>query len=105
MRLAQPALRQSVHVHNAQPGMCVRKLIQDSSRRVLRPIIDGNDFQSRIIDFHQRRKSGGQLLFLIARRKKNGDSGTLRIRRRRKISYPRQLYRSVSNPEPVAHPK
>ena len=85
--------------------MCLRKFIEDSSRRIPRTIIHRNNFQPRIIDLHQRRKSRGQLLFFIARRKKNGDSWTLRIRRRGKISDPRQVDRSVSDPKPVTNPK
>ena len=66
MRLAQPALRQMVHVHNAQPWMRRRKLVQDSTRGVLRTVIDGDHLDVRIIHFHERRERCWQLFFLVS---------------------------------------
>jgi hypothetical protein len=92
-------------VNDAQSWMCLCKLIKDLPRFVLRTVINGDDFQVRIVDFHKRRKCGGQFFFFVARCEEDRDSWTLPIRGRREISDPWKVDGSVGNPETVGEPK
>ncbi len=67
MRLSKPTRGKLRDMDDAQPGMCGGKLVQDVPCGILRTVVHGNDFQIRIIDFHECGKCGGQFLFFVPR--------------------------------------
>ena len=92
-------------MHDAKPRMRCSEFVEDTAGRVIRTIVDSDDFKIRIIDFHECRERGRKFFFFIARRKKNRDARAFRIRSRRKILDPRELGCAVSNADAVGKPE
>src|SRR5712692_8281875 len=67
MWLAEPAGRKIGDMNYPKPRMPNGEIIQDAAGSILRTVVHGDDFQIRIIDFHQRGERGRQFLFFVPR--------------------------------------
>jgi len=47
------------------------KLVENASSRIFRTVINRDNLQIWVIDFHQRGERGGQFFFLVPRREEN----------------------------------
>ncbi len=105
MWLAEPAGRKIDDMNYTKPRMASGEFIQDPGRGILRTVVHGDDFQIRIIDFHQCNKCGGQFLFFVPRGQKNGNARAIYVGRRSNIPNHRETQCAVSNVEAVENPK
>src|SRR5215472_4576158 len=105
MRLAQPAFRKPIDVHHPEPWIGGRKHIENFSRSILRAVINGDDFEVWIVNFHEGSKRRGQLFLFVSGAEKNGNSRALRIPSGWEVSDPGKAYGSVGHSETVGEPK
>ncbi|SRR5258706_7213055 len=63
---AEPAGRQLIDVHSAEPGMGGRDFVEDAAGGVFRTVVYGDDLEIRVIDFHQSGESGRKFFLFIA---------------------------------------
>src|SRR5271154_7184864 len=81
------------------------KFIENAPRRVLRAVVDRDDFEMRIIQRGQRRERARKFFFFIARGKDQGNARALGVLRRCKISDPGNFRCAVGDAEPLEDPK
>src|SRR5258708_40358107 len=81
------------------------ELVQDAAGRVLRTIIDSDDLQIRIVDFHQRGEGGGQFFFFVTRRQENRDARTIGVGRGCETLDPGKAHGAISNAKAVWEPE
>src|SRR5712664_4919710 len=81
------------------------ELVEDAASRVLRPIIDRNYLQLRVINFHQRGKCGGQFFFFVTRREENRDARTIGVACGREILDPGKANGAIGNAKAVGEPE
>ena len=92
-------------VDNAKPRMRGSKLVEDAAGRVLRTVVDGDDLQIRIIDFHQRVECGGEFFFFVTRREENRNARTTAVGCRCEILDPGKTNGAIGNAEAVSEPE
>jgi len=66
------------------------ELVEDAAGSIVRTVIDGDDLQIRIVDFHQGGERSGEFLFLVACGKENRDARTIGVGGGREIPDPRE---------------
>src|SRR6266446_5635807 len=81
------------------------EVVEDASSRIFRTVINGDDLQIWVIDFHQCGERGRQFFFFVPRGEENRYARTLCIRRRREILDPRQTHGAICNAESVGQPE
>jgi len=81
------------------------KLVEDAAGRFLRTVVDSDDLQIRVINFHQRAECGPQFFFFVTRREENRDAWTIGIGCGREILDPRKANGAISNAEAVGEPE
>jgi len=92
-------------VDGPKPEMRGSELVEDAAGRVLRPVIDRDYLQIRVIDFHQRDERGGQFFFFVTRREENRDARTIGVGCGREILDPRKAHGAIGNAEAVGEPE
>src|SRR5438876_613613 len=78
------------------------KLVEDAAGRVLRTVVDGDDLQIRIIDFHQRVECGGEFFFFVTRREENRNARTTAVGCRCEILDPGKTNGAIGNVNAVS---
>src|SRR6267143_3860415 len=66
----KPAGRQFRNMHDAEPRMRSGIIVENASGRIIRTVVHRDNFEIRIINFHQRGESRGKFFLLIARGKR-----------------------------------
>ncbi len=69
MWFPKPAGRQFRNMHDAEPRMRSGKIVENAPGRIIRTIVHRDNFEIRIINFHQRGEGGRKFFLLIARGK------------------------------------
>src|SRR5437660_5979 len=101
MRLSQPAGGQLVDSNDAKARVFCGKLLQNSCRGICGAVVRSNDFEIWIVEFEKCMECFREFFFLVARGKKHGKGGTLRISGRSALPQSRQLYRAPHHAQPV----
>jgi len=58
-------------MHNTKPRMRGGEFVEDAAGSIVRAVINGDDFQTWIIDIHQRDECGWQFFFFVTRGEEN----------------------------------
>src|SRR5712692_6316352 len=85
MWLAEPAGRKIGDMNYPKSRMQSGEIIQDAARGIPGTVVHSHDFETWIINFHQRGERGRQFLFFVARRKQYRDARALGVGRKRNI--------------------
>src|SRR5215475_1269880 len=105
MRLAKPTVGKLVHAHHTHARILRGKFCQDLWRSIRRAVINGNNFQLRIVERYQSFHCGKKLLFFVTRCKKYRNRRTSLICSERIFLQSGQLKRAIEYAQSVRQPK